>query len=387
MIYDFSYLNPTTIHFGKKAMEYLSEELLKYGKNILFLYGGGSIKKIGVYDEVIKALKATSKNVFECPGVMPNPTYDKVLEGAKMCRDNNIDLILAVGGGSVIDCAKAISASAYAKDDPWQRFYINFEPVTERVIPIGDILTMAGTGSECNGGAVITNTATKQKIGRVFPIELYPRFAILNPEYTYSVSEYQMLSGIFDIFSHLMEQYFSNEDDNVSDYLLEGLMKSLIVVTPLALKDPRNYEARSNIMWAASIALNGIVGVSKLQDWEVHGIEHQISAYTNCAHGIGLASISVNYYKAEYKYGLAKFVRFAINVFNVNPKEKSDDEIALLGLDALDKFIRDNKMYYPLKELGVTEEMLKDIAYSAEEGGGYHHFTHKEILQLLKKSL
>lgn len=386
MLYDFSYVNPTVMHFGKSAMEHLKDELLHYGENVLLLYGGGSIKKTGIYDLVISTLKETHKNVVECAGVMPNPTYEKVLEGAKLCRDHHIDLILAVGGGSVIDCAKAIAVSAYAKGDPWQRFWINFEDVTEKVIPIGDVLTMAGTGSECDGGAVITNNEFNLKIGRVFPVFVYPKFAILNPEFTYSVPEYQMLSGIFDIFSHLMEQYFTNDDENVSDYLLEGLMQSLLVATPVALKDPHNYEARSNIMWAASLALNGVTGLSKLQDWEVHGIEHQISAYSNCAHGMGLASISVAYYRHENQYGLAKFVRFAKNVFHVDTKGLSEKEIALLGLEKLDAFIKDNHIYHPLHELGVTKEMLHDIAFSASEGGGYHHFNHEEILEILKES-
>ena len=264
MIYDFTYYNPTKIYFGKKSLENLEAELKNYGKNVLLVYGKNSIKQIGLYDEVIKTLKRCGKNVVELAGINANPRYSQVLEGARLVRENDVDLILAVGGGSVIDCSKAISVSAYAKGDPWKRYWIDFEPVDNKLVPVGAVLTMTGTASEMNGGSVITNEDEKIKTGRVFDASVYPKFSILNPEYTYSVPERQMVSGIFDIFSHLMEQYFSGDDDNTTDYVIEGVIKSLIKSARAAKKDPRNYEARSNIMWCATLGLNTVTGVSRV---------------------------------------------------------------------------------------------------------------------------
>lgn len=384
MLYDFTFYNPTKIHFGKSAMQHLEAELRGYGKNVLFLYGKAAIKKIGLYDNVIQALKNTDKTVIEQAGIKPNPTYLQMMEGARLVREHNIDLILAVGGGSVIDCAKAISVSAYCEGDPWQKYWVDFKPLDNKIVPVGSILTMVGTASEMNAGSVITHEEQMIKEGRVFPPEVNPKFSILNPEFTYSVPKMQMVSGIFDIMSHLMEQYFSGEDDNTTDYLIEAVMKSLIHSTRTALKDPTDYEARSNIMWCATMALNKITGLSKTQDWEVHSIEHQIGAYTDCPHGIGLAIVSIPYYRHIFRYGLSKFVRFAKTIWNIPTDGKSDEEIALAGIDALDAFIREMGIPQTLREIGTTEEMLPKIAYSIEEGGGYKKVTHEEILQILK---
>lgn len=318
MLFDFMYYNPTRIHFGKDSLSSLKEEIENFGETILLLYGKNSIKKIGLYDKVIKILKDNGKKVIELSGVMANPTYEKVLEGGKLVRDNNVDLILGVGGGSVIDCAKAISVSAYCEGDAFKRYWLNFEPINNKIIPVGAVLTMVGTGSEMNGGSVITNEELKIKTGRVYSAEVYPKFSILNPEYTFSVPKYQMVSGIFDIMSHLMEQYFSGEDNNTTDYVIEGLLRSVIDNARVAIKNPMDYEARSNLMWSATLALNTISGLSKEQDWEVHMIEHQLGAYTDCAHGMGLAAISIPYYNYIYSYGLDKFVRFAKNIWGVS---------------------------------------------------------------------
>lgn len=383
MKYDFTYYNPTIIHFGKKSLSKLETELSNYGKNIMLAYGGGSIKTIGLYDDVIKILKKCDKNVFELSGIMPNPTYAKLLEGAKIVKKNDIDLILAVGGGSVIDCAKGISVSAYCDSDPWKKYWIDLKEVDNKIVPVASILTMVGTGSEMNGGSVITNEDVTLKNGRVFGPNVFPKFSILNPEYTYSVSEYQMVSGIFDVLSHLMEQYFSGEDENTSDYIIEALMKSLISSTKKAIKNPKDYEARSNIMWTSTMALNTIVGLSKNQDWEVHMIEHQLSAYTNCTHGMGLAAISPAYYRYIYSAGLSKFVRFAKEIFNVDSDGKSDNDVALMGIDALADFIKESKMASTLKELGATKEMLYLIAESSYTGGGYKKMEKEDILKVL----
>ncbi len=385
MLHDFTYYNPTKIYFGKEAMSNLSSELKNYGKNILLVYGKNSIKKIGLYDEVTKILTDCNKKVVELAGVKSNPTYAQVLKGGELVRENNIDLILAVGGGSVIDCAKAISVSAYAKGDAWQRYWIDYEEVDNKIIPVASILTMTGTASEMNAGSVITNEEVTIKTGRVYGAEVNPKFSILNPEFTYSVPKIQMVSGVFDIMSHLMEQYFSGYDDNTTDYIIEAVMKSLIKSARKAVENPQDYEARSNIMWCATLALNSVTGLSKAQDWEVHNIEHQLGAYTDCPHGLGLAVISMPYYRYIYKDGIDKFVRFAENVWNVNTDGKTKDEIALEGIDCLESFAKEIGIPLTLRELGATEDMLSKIAESSYEGGGYKYMTHDDILNVLKE--
>lgn len=384
MKYDFNFYNPTKIYFGKDSLNNLETELQKYGDTVLLMYGKGSVIKSGLHARVMEILKKCGKKVVELSGVMPNPTYKKVLEGAKLVKENNVDLILAVGGGSVIDCAKGISAASYATEDAWDKYYIRGEKVNTKLVPIGSILTMVGTGSEMNGGSVITNEEFKLKKGHVYEDANFPKFSILNPELTYTVPVYQMKSGIFDIFSHLMEQYFSGEDDNVSDYLIEGLMRSLIHSSKEAIKDPLNYEARSNLMWCATLALNTLVRQSKTEDWQVHSIEHQLGAYTDCAHGMGLAAISIPYYKLVYKYGIPKFARFAVNVWGISPLDKTEEELALLGISALENYIKSCGMITSIKELGATEKMLPLIAKSTDLGGGYHDLKEEEVLQILK---
>jgi len=384
MIYDFNFHNPTKIYFGKTAMSNLPNELKNYGENVLLVYGKSSIKKNGIYDAVITALQETGKKVIELSGIKPNPSYDQVLEGARLVRENNVDLILAVGGGSVIDCSKAISVSAYSSEDPWQKYWIGRKPVDNRIVPVGTVLTMVGTASEMNGGSVITNEEAMRKKGRVFPSSVYPKFSILNPEYTYTVPKYQMVSGVFDVLSHLMEQYFSGEDDNVSDYLLEGAMQAIITSVRKALINPTDYEARSNIMWCATMALNYTLGCSKKQDWTVHGIEHQIGAYTDCAHGAGLAVVSVPYFKHVYAYGLDKFVRYATRVWGVNPANKDKQTVALEGIQRLADFIEEIGLPTTLRELGVTEEMIRPIAESIDESGSYKFCTAPDYLVILK---
>ncbi len=384
MILDFNFHNPTRIYFGKTALDNLSSELANYGTNVLFIYGKSAIKKIGLYDKVTEILKQLDKNVVELEGIKPNPSYAQLRMGAKLVRENNIDLILAVGGGSTIDCAKGISVSAYCEDDPWQKYWIDGEPVTNKIVPVGSILTMAGTASEMNGGSVITNEDKRLKCGRVYGPNVYPQFSILNPEYTFSVSEYQMASGIFDTMSHLMEQYFSGTDDNTTDYLIEGVMKSLIHSAEIAMNNPQDYEARSNIMWCATLGLNYITGLSKAQDWEVHMIEHQIGAYTDCTHGAGLAVVSVPYYKYICQYGLDKFVRFAKNVWNVDTDAMSKEKAAEAGIKKLGEFIKTLKLPTTLRELEVTKEMLPLIANSTVLGGGYKQMEASDILKILE---
>lgn len=384
MKFDFTYYNPTKIYFGKTAMDNLVPELENYGKTVLFMYGKGSVKRSGLYDQVMDALKKADKTIVELSGIKSNPSYTQLLEGARLVRENNVDLILAVGGGSVIDCAKGISVSAYCDSDPWQKYWIDCKDVDNKIVPVASILTMVGTGSEMNGGSVITNEEKLLKNGRVFPASVYPKFSILNPEYTYTVPEYQMASGIFDTMSHLMEQYFSGTDDNTTDYVLEGVMRSLVHSAKIAMKNPTDYEARSNIMWCATIGLNTVTGVSKEQDWEVHMIEHQLGAYTDCAHGAGLAAISVPYYKYISEFGLKKFARFAKTVWDIDTKGMTDREAADKGIEALYGFIKEIKMPLTLKELGATKDMLPKIANSTVLGGGYKQMNAEDILKVLE---
>lgn len=385
MKFDFTYYNPTKIYFGKTAIDNLEAELKNYGENILLVYGKSAIKKIGLYDTVIKALENTGKKVTELAGIKSNPTYNQMMEGARLVRENNIDLILAVGGGSVIDCSKAISVSAYCEGDPWQKYWVDFEPLSNKTVPVASILTMAGTASEMNAGSVITHEEQMIKEGRVFTPEQNPKFSILNPEYTYSVPKIQMVSGVFDVMSHLMEQYFSGDDDNTTDYVIEGVMKSLIKSARVAIENPTDCEARSNIMWCATLGLNKITGVSKEQDWEVHNIEHQVGAYTDCPHGVGLAIVSIPYYRYIYKYGLDKFVRFAKNIWDVQTDGKTKEQIAEEGIDRLFDFVKELGIPTTLREVGATEDMLEKIANSASLGGGYKELTNAEILEILKE--
>lgn len=383
---DFTYENPTKIYFGRTAMDGLKTELAKYGKTIMLAYGKGAIKKIGVYDQVLDICKGLGKTVVELSGVMPNPTYEKVMEGCRLVKENNVDLILAVGGGSVIDCAKAISVSTYCEGDAWQRYFTNFEPVDNKLVAVASILTMAGTGSEMNSGAVITNEDLKIKMGRVFDANVNPRFSILNPEYTFSVSKYQMLSGIFDMMSHLMEAYFAGDDNGTSSYIIEGLLRSIIDSTRVAVVNPEDYEARSNLMWCSSLAMNPLAGLGKAQDWEVHMIEHQLGAYTDCAHGMGLAAISIPYYRYVSKFGLDKFARFAREVWHINEEGMTKDQLAKAGIDALEQFVKESGMVTRLRDLNTTEEMLPLIANSTLLMGGYKQMTPQEILEILRQA-
>ena len=389
MLGNFSFCNPTKLYFGDESLNYLNTELPKYGKNVVLIYGGGSIKKNGIYDDVIRILKENGNNVAESSGVMPNPTVDKLYEGVEIARKHQADLLLAVGGGSVCDYAKAVSVSVNCEEDPWEKYYLHFEEPSCETLPVGCVLTMAGTGSEMNAGAVITNPHTHQKIGHVFADEkIMPKFAILNPKYTLTLPHYQMVSGIYDIFNHICEQYFSGEDDNTSDYISEGLMRSVIHASRIANKDSQDYEARSNLMWAATWALNTLVSRGKSTDWMVHMIGQSVGAYTNATHGMTLAAVSLPYYRYILPYGVQKFKRFAINVWDVDPEGKTDEQIAEEGLNAMEAWMKELGLVMNISDLGATENMLEGIA----DGtiilpGGYTVLEHDEIVKILKESL
>ena len=389
MLGNFSYYNPTKLYFGEDAMKYLSEELKQYGPVVQLCYGGGSIKRNGIYEAVIQALKEAGKTVVEDAGVMPNPTIEKLYEGAKMARENKVDLILAVGGGSTIDYAKGVACSAYLEgEDPWEKYYVRQEEATCPVIPIGSVLTMVGTGSEMNGGSVITNHAAGMKIGKVYGPSAFPKFTILNPKFTFTVPQYQMVAGFFDIMSHIMEQYFSDSDDNTSDYLAEGLMRSLIHASRIAVRNPQDYEARSNIMWTATWALNTLIRCAKKEDWMVHMIGHAIGTHTNATHGMTLAAVSIPYYKFVSQFGLKKFARFAVNVWGIPAGKKTDRELADEGIAALEAWMEEIGVVMHSSELGVTEALIPAIADSTIIfDAGYHKLTRDEVIDILKASL
>lgn len=389
MLGNFSYCNPAKLYFGDQSLYYLNTELPKYGKNVVLIYGGGSIKKNGIYDDVIKILEAQGKNVAEIAGVMPNPTLAKLYEGIEIARKHQADLLLAVGGGSVCDYAKAVSVSVNCEEDPWEKYFVRFEEPSCETLPVGCVLTMVGTGSEMNAGCVITNQETKQKIGHVFADEkIIPRFAILNPRYTMTLPHRQMVAGIYDIFNHICEQYFSGEDDNTSDYISEGLMRSVLHASRIANKNPQDYEARSNLMWTATWALNTLIAKGKSTDWMVHMLGQAVGAYTNATHGMTLATVSLPYYRYILPYGLPKFKRFAIEVWKVNPEGKADEEIAEEGLKAMEDWMKELGLAMKISELGATKDMIDGIAdatFLLE--GGYKVLKREEVVAILKESL
>lgn len=388
MLGNFSYCNPTRLYFGEDSLNYLHDELSKYGPTVMLCYGSGSIKKNGIYDQVMDILKASGKTVVEDAGVMPNPTVEKLYEGCRLAKENNVDFILAVGGGSVCDYAKAVSVSVYCEEDPWEKYYLKMEDVSCKIVPVGCVLTMVGTGSEMNGGAVITNHSQKRKIGHVFGDQVFPKFAILNPRYTFTLPKYQMVAGFYDIFNHITEQYFSGEDDSTSDYIAEGLMRSLVHSSRIAVKNPEDYEARSNIMWTATWALNTLIAQGKSTDWMVHMIGQSIGAYTDATHGMTLAAVSLPYYRHICPYGLKKLCRFAVNVWNVDAAGKTEEEVAAEGLSRMESWMKEIGLVMNITQLGVREEMLEGIADGTFiMQGGYHVLTHDEIVEILKESM
>ena len=383
---NFIFQNSTKVYFGKGCVKEYLACLTREANTILLAYGGGSIKRNGIYDEVAGILQAAGKTIVEFSGIMPNPTYAKVQEGARLAREQQADMILAVGGGSVMDCCKAVSLAARYGGDIWDDFWarpgvIEFEP-----LPLGVIVTVTGTGSECNGGAVITNEEKKIKTGRDYP-QCNPKFALMDPTYTFSVPKKQMVSGGFDVLSHIMETYFSEPDgDNVSDDIMEALMRSTIRNLRASIQNPEDYTARSNLMWDSTMAENRLIKMGKRCDFQCHNMEHQLGAYTDCNHGEGLAVLHPVYYRHIYKEGLSKFVRFAENVWGISPEGKTEEETSLAGIEALAGFIKETGLPTTLKELGVHDRaMLKEIADSCGiSQGGYKKMTPEEILEIFQ---
>ena len=387
---NFSYHNPTKLYFGEESLNYLKDELTHFGPVVLLNYGSGSVKRNGIYNQVVAILKEAGKTIIENPGVMSNPTLDKLRKGINIARENNVDLILALGGGSVCDYSKAVAASVFFDGDYWDQFWLQQkQPDTDqKIIPVGCVLTRAGTGSEMNAGTVITDAENAFKVGHVFDDRLMPKFSILNPRFTMTVPDEQMKAGIYDIMNHIFEQYFSDFDDNTSDYISEGLMRGLIVASRVAVKDSQDYEARSNIMWTATWALNTLIGCGKREDWMVHMIGHSVGAWTHAPHGYCLAAVSMAYYRRAMKAGLPKFVRFAKNVWGVNADGKTDEQIALEGLQALESWMLEIGLPLKISELGATAEMIPGITrgticYPA----GYLDLKPEDITEILLESM
>ena len=379
---NFIFENKTKVYFGKDGVkEYLGNLLCNYGKTVMLAYGGGSIKRNGVYDEIVGILNAAGKRIVEFPGIMSNPTYRKVQEGAKLARENHVDLILAVGGGSVSDCCKVISAQANVDEDLWDMENIK-RTLPTKFIPLGTIVTVFGTGSEMNSGAVITHEEKKIK-GALWGAQA--DFAFLDPSYTLSVPMKQVLSGAFDTLSHAMETYFGKPDENnLSDDINEAVMRGAIRNIRVLLTDPENYDARSELAWASAMAENGILKIGKITDFQCHMMEHQLGAYTDCNHGAGLAVLHPVLYRHIYQSGARRFARWARNVWGIAPKD-SDEETALAGINALADFIREIGLPTSFAELGIPADTdLRAIADSTViTPGCCKKLTHDEIYEIL----
>ncbi len=379
---NFIFENKTKVYFGKGGVkEYLGCLLKKYGPTVMLAYGGGSIKHNGVYDEVMDILNAQGKQLIEFSGIMPNPTYQKVQEGAKLARENHVDLILAVGGGSVSDCCKIVSAQAKLDEDIWEMQYTKHTYPSE-FIPLGTIVTVFGTGSEMNNGAVITHEEKKIK-GALWGAQA--DFAFLDPMYTLSVPFGQVISGAFDTLSHAMETYFGKPDENnLSDDLSEAVMRSVIRNIRMLLKEPDSYEARSELAWDSAMAENGVLKIGKVTDFQAHMIEHQLGAYTNCNHGKGLAVIHPVLYRHVCKAGAVRFARFAQNVWGIAPKE-TEEATAFAGVEALTAFIKEIGLPTTFTELGIPEDTnLRAVADSTNiTPGCCKKLTHDEIYEIL----
>ncbi len=387
---NFNYNIPTKVFFGKGKIEVLGKEIKKTGSRVLLAYGGGSIKKTGVYDDVVKELRENDIPYFELSGIEPNPRVTSVEKGVKICRDNNIDFILAVGGGSTIDCSKAIAASYYYNGNPWD--LVIGDAKIEKVLPIGTVLTLSATGSEMDAGAVISNMETNQKYGFGHP-GFFPKFSVLDPTYTYTVDKYQTASGVADIMSHTFESYFSNEKGAyLQDRISEAILKTCINYGHIALNNPENYESRANLMWASSLAINGLIRYGKNAIWSVHPLEHELSAYYDITHGVGLAILTPHWMEHVLNEdNLYKFVEYGVNVWNID-SSLADVEIAKLAINRTKEFFESLGIPMTLRQVGINEEKLEIMAKAVtdhNEGyvGNFKELGYNDILDIFNKAL
>ena len=382
---DFMYSYPTKVYFGDGAAEKaFPAELEKTGKTVMLAYGGGSVKRNGVYDEICSYLKEAGKEIVDFAGIMPNPTYKKVQEGAVLAKEKGVDFILALGGGSVIDCCKIIAAQAVTEKDIWKMEFEDHVYPTE-YLPMGSVVTASGTGAEMNNGAVITNEDTNQKAG---VLGAYASFAILDVGYTMSLPAKQVISGAFDTLSHSMETYLgSPRDINLSDEIGEAVMRNVIRNIRLLMKDINDKEARTELMWASAMAENGILKIGKVTDFQAHQIEHQLGAYTDCNHGQGLAVIHPVLYRHMYQDGVKQFARLAEKVWGIPAEGKTQEELAEAGVQALADFVKEIGLPSTLTEMGLTDKgVLQKVADTCNlTAGCCKKFTREEILQILEE--
>ena len=385
---NFQFLNKTDIRFGKDLIDtQLNEVVSRYGENVLLVYGGGSIKKSGLYDRVVSQMN--DLNVTELSGVEPNPKIESVRAGQQLVKDNNIDVILAVGGGSVIDAAKVIASAKFYDGDPWDLVIDSSKRDTIDQLPLIDILTLSATGTEMNWGSVISNPETNQKIGTFGPDT--PAVSFLDPTLTYSVSEYQTAAGSIDIFSHLTEQYFDKSPNNdVKDNLIEGIMKTVIKWAPVALKEPENYDARANLMWASTMALNGLARTGNINSWTVHPIEHELSAYYDITHGVGLGILTPRWMNFvlndETKY---RFVRLGKNVWDLTG---DDDQIVKQVIQSTYDWIKSLNVPTTLPGVEINDSTnFQAMASSAVKIGGldngYLPMTDQDVIKIFEQSM
>lgn len=388
---EFTFQNPVRVHFGHEKLALLGKELCQYGKRVLLTYGGGSIKRIGLYDRVVATVKEAGMELYELSGIEPNPRIDSVREGARLCKEHHIDVLLAVGGGSTIDCTKWIAAAACVEHDAWDFFDYDKTTHVERALPIVSVLTLSATGSEMDSGGVISNPETNDKRGRLSPL-LFPKVSFLDPTLTYTVSPYQTACGSADIFSHLMEVYFTTDQSMyLIDTFIEGMMRTVIRYAPIAMRDPENYEARANLMWASSWAINGLVGCDKPQAWSCHPMEHELSAVYDITHGHGLAILSPRW--LEYcmsEETLPRIAQFGINVFGLEAT-LPQKELALRAIDALSHFLFDTMgLKRTLPEVGIVDETHFDsMAYKSVlpfkgKLPGFRPLTKEDVIEIYK---
>ena len=393
---NFNFHAYTDIFFGEGQINKLPEKVKEFGSNVLLVYGGGSIKKNGIYDEVKKLL--SDINVVELSGVEPNPKIESVRKGVSLCRDNGIEVVLAVGGGSTIDCAKAIAGAAYYDGDAWD--IVENPAKIDRVLPIVSVLTLSATGSEMNKNAVISNMDKNLKLG-TSSMKFIPQASILDPTYTYGVSKLQTASGTADIMSHVLENYFKSEEGTfIQDRICEGLLETCIYYLPKALDNPDDYEARANLMWSSSLALNGLCGAGKGQSWSCHPMEHELSAFYDITHGVGLAILTPRWMRHILSENTVdRFVMFAKNVFHLAPQSEDESgysmerkmELANMAIDELEKFFTDNGLPMHLSEVGIDETHIEEMANAAVVHGAldkaYVPLAPKDVEDIMRACL
>ncbi|PJW13487.1 MULTISPECIES: iron-containing alcohol dehydrogenase [unclassified Geobacillus] len=384
----FTFRNPTKLIFGKGQIEQLRQEVPRYGKKVLLVYGGGSIKRNGLYDEVMAILAGIGADVVELPGVEPNPRVSTVRKGVDLCRKEGVEFLLAVGGGSVIDCTKAIAAGAKFDGDPWE--FITKKAVVTDALPFGVILTLAATGSEMNAGSVITNWETKEKYGWGSPVT-FPQFSILDPTYTITVPKEHTVYGIVDMMSHVFEQYFHHTPNTpLQDRMCEAVLNTVIEAAPKLVNDLENYELRETIMYSGTIALNGFLQMGVRGDWATHNIEHAVSAVYDIPHGGGLAILFPNWMKHVLDENVSRFAQLAVHVFGVDPAGKAERDVALEGIERLRAFWSSLGAPSRLADYGIGEENLElmaDKAMAFGEFGRFKTLNRDDVLAILRASL